>query len=108
MQTLTGLLSIGKPVFAESADMVCTRPFPCMPVYFWNDPENVKYRAAYFDNYSSAWYHGDFIWINPNTHGVVMLGRSDGTLNPGGVRFGSAEIYGIVDNFDQVEDSLVV
>ncbi|CAG8558428.1 12528_t:CDS:2 [Ambispora gerdemannii] len=96
------------PVFAKSGDLVCTRPFPCMPVYFLNDPNNQKYRSAYFDNYPSIWYHGDFVWINPNTGGVVMLGRSDGTLNPGGIRFGSAEIYNIVESFPQVQDSLVV
>ncbi|CAG8568363.1 5644_t:CDS:10 [Ambispora leptoticha] len=96
------------PVLAKPGDLVCTRPFPCMPVFFWNDPDNHKYRAAYFDNYSSVWYHGDFLWINPNTGGLVMLGRSDGTLNPGGVRFGSAEIYNIVESFPQVQDSLVV
>jgi acetoacetyl-CoA synthetase len=79
-----------------------------MPIFFWNDSNNSKYRAAYFDNYASAWYHGDFVWINPNTGGVVMLGRSDSTLNPGGVRFGSAEIYNIVDGFKEIEDSLVI
>lgn len=79
-----------------------------MPVYFWDDPENKKYKSAYFDNYQGVWYHGDFVWINPNTGGIVMLGRSDGTLNPNGVRFGSAEIYNIVDTYPEVEDSLCV
>lgn len=97
-----------KPVFGESGDLVCSRLFPCMPVYFWDDPENKKYKSAYFDNYQGVWYHGDFVWINPNTGGIVMLGRSDGTLNPNGVRFGSAEIYNIVDTYPEVEDSLCV
>jgi acetoacetyl-CoA synthetase len=97
-----------RPVFGESGDLVCSRLFPCMPVYFWDDPENKKYKAAYFDNYAGVWYHGDFVWINPNTGGIVMLGRSDGTLNPNGVRFGSAEIYNIVDTYPEVEDSLCV
>ncbi|KAL1921442.1 uncharacterized protein VTP21DRAFT_11158 [Calcarisporiella thermophila] len=98
-----------KPVFGQSADLVCTRPFPCMPVYFWDDASRAKYLSAYFSVYPHVWYHGDFIWINPNTRGVVMLGRSDGTLNPSGVRFGSAEIYNVMDAFAQhVEDSLVV
>ncbi|KAF9082615.1 hypothetical protein BGX29_003722, partial [Mortierella sp. GBA35] len=69
---------------------------------------NKKYKSAYFDNYQGVWYHGDFVWINPNTGGIVMLGRSDGTLNPNGVRFGSAEIYNIVDTYPEVEDSLCV
>ncbi|KAG0050336.1 hypothetical protein BGZ83_004880 [Gryganskiella cystojenkinii] len=97
-----------KPVFGQSGDLVCSRLFPCMPVYFWDDPEHKKYKSAYFDNYPGVWYHGDFVWINPNTGGIVMLGRSDGTLNPNGVRFGSAEIYNIVDTYSEVEDSLCV
>lgn len=96
-------------MFAESADLVCTAPFPCMPVYMYGDDENrSKYRNAYFGVYDNVWYHGDFVWINPKTGGVVMLGRSDGTLNPSGVRFGSAEIYNVVDRFTQVEDALCV
>ncbi|KAG0313812.1 hypothetical protein BGZ99_008578 [Dissophora globulifera] len=97
-----------KAVFGESGDLVCSRLFPCMPVYFWDDAGHKKYKAAYFDNYQGVWYHGDFVWINPNTGGIVMLGRSDGTLNPSGVRFGSAEIYNIVDTYPEVEDSLCV
>ncbi|KAI8050211.1 acetoacetyl-CoA synthase [Syncephalis plumigaleata] len=97
-----------KPVFGQSGDLVCTRPFPCMPVKFWNDDNNKKYRAAYFDVYPGVWYHGDFIWISPVTGGVVMLGRSDGTLNPAGVRFGSAELYNIVETYPEIEDSLAV
>ncbi|KAI8346988.1 hypothetical protein B0O80DRAFT_392144 [Mortierella sp. GBAus27b] len=98
----------GSAVFGSSGDLVCSRLFPCMPVYFWDDGDYKKYRGAYFDNYSGIWYHGDFVWINPNTGGIVMLGRSDGTLNPNGVRFGSAEIYNIVDTYSEVEDSLCV
>ncbi|KAF9201722.1 hypothetical protein BGZ49_008075, partial [Haplosporangium sp. Z 27] len=96
------------PVFGQSGDLICSRLFPCMPVYFWDDPEHKKYKGAYFDNYAGVWYHGDFVWINPETGGIVMLGRSDGTLNPNGVRFGSAEIYNIVDTYPQVQDSLCV
>ncbi|KAI1308708.1 hypothetical protein EDD11_004249 [Mortierella claussenii] len=97
------------PVLGATGDLVCSRLFPCMPVYFWDDlPEHKKYKAAYFDHYAGVWYHGDFVWINPNTGGIVMLGRSDGTLNPNGVRFGSAEIYNIVDTYPEVEDSLCV
>ena len=98
-----------KPVKAEAGDLVCTVPFPCMPVYMYNDnATRDKYKNAYFGMYDGVWYHGDYVWINPNTGGVVMLGRSDGTLNPNGVRFGSAEIYNVVDRFDQVEDALCV
>ncbi|KAG0239462.1 hypothetical protein BGW41_007644 [Actinomortierella wolfii] len=96
------------PVIGISGDLVCSRVFPCMPVYFWNDPDHAKYKAAYFDNYQSVWYHGDYVWINPNTGGIIMLGRSDGTLNPNGVRFGSAEIYNIVDTYPEIADSLCV
>lgn len=101
-----------KPVFAEPADLVCVTPFPCMPVEMYGDgPERTKYKGAYFDVYPHIWYHGDFVWINPNTGGVVMLGRSDGTLNPNGVRFGSAEIYNVVDKLNVangIEDTLCV
>lgn len=70
-------------------------PFPCMPVYFWDDPKNEKYKSAYFSRFEGVWYHGDFVCVMAESLGVVMLGRSDGTLNPGGVRFGSAELYNI-------------
>ncbi|GAB5589527.1 hypothetical protein Unana1_04427 [Umbelopsis nana] len=100
-----------KPVLGQSADLVCTAPFPCMPVYMYKDDEpRSKYMNAYFSVYQHVWYHGDFVWINPNTKGVIMLGRSDGTLNPSGVRFGSAEIYNVVDEFlpQGITDSLCV
>lgn len=97
------------PVFAESGDLVCTVPFPCMPVYMYGDDEaRSKYKNAYFSMYDHVWYHGDYVWLNPRTGGVVMLGRSDGTLNPSGVRFGSAEIYNVVDRFEDIEDTLCV
>ncbi|RKP20371.1 acetoacetate-CoA ligase [Rozella allomycis CSF55] len=98
----------GKPVYGESGDLVCIKSFPSMPIFFWDDMGNEKYRKAYFDNSYGVWMHGDFIYINPDTKGLIMLGRSDGTLNPAGVRFGSAEIYSIISQFPQVEDSLVV
>ncbi|KAJ2453868.1 hypothetical protein EV183_001938 [Coemansia sp. RSA 2336] len=96
------------PVLDQSGDLVCTKPFPCMPVYFWGDDSNQRYRAAYFAHYPHVWYQGDFMIINSSTGGVHMLGRSDGTLNPAGVRFGSAELYNIVDTYSEVADSLVV
>ncbi|KAI9279063.1 acetoacetate-CoA ligase [Umbelopsis sp. AD052] len=100
-----------KSVMGQSADLVCTAPFPCMPVYMYKDDERrSKYMNAYFSVYQHVWYHGDFVWINPKTKGVIMLGRSDGTLNPNGVRFGSAEIYNVVDEFltRGIADSLCV
>lgn len=82
----------GAPVVGRQGELVCRRPFPSMPVRFWNDPDGQRYRAAYFETYPGAWRHGDFIEITPRG-GIVMLGRSDATLNPGGVRIGTAEIY---------------
>jgi len=73
-----------------------------MPVYFWNDPEGALYHSAYFDKFEGVWAHGDFLMVDPTTGGMTMLGRSDGTLNPNGVRFGSAEIYNIVEPFEEV------
>jgi len=97
-----------RPVYDQSGDLVCTKPFPCMPVQFWNDADGEKYKKAYFDHWPGVWYHGDFISINSKTGGVLMLGRSDGTLNPSGVRFGSAEIYNAIAVFEEIDDSVVV
>jgi len=85
----------GKSLVGCKGDLVCTRPFPCQPVFFWNDADGSKYQKAYFSQFKGVWYHGDFISINPKTRGIWMLGRSDGTLNPSGVRIGSAEIYNL-------------
>uniref|UniRef100_A0A8C2YW98 Acetoacetyl-CoA synthetase n=1 Tax=Cyclopterus lumpus TaxID=8103 RepID=A0A8C2YW98_CYCLU len=85
----------GKPVWGESGELVCLKPIPCQPTHFWNDENRSKYDKAYFSTYPGVWAHGDYCKINPKTGGVVMLGRSDGTLNPNGVRFGSSEIYNI-------------
>lgn len=98
----------GEAVYDQSGELVCTKPFPCMPIYFWNDPQGLKYKKAYFNKFVGVWTHGDFCSINSSTGGILMLGRSDGTLNPAGVRFGSAEIYNIVERFEEVEDSLCV
>ena len=76
-------------------------PFPSMPVRFFNDDNGQQYIETYFSKFSGVWAQGDFILINPNTKGIKMLGRSDGTLNPSGVRFGSAEIYNIVEDFHE-------
>ena len=97
----------GYPVIDEKGELVCTEPFPSSPIYFWNDPENEKYTSAYFIKFPNVWHHGDFIKITQNG-GVIVFGRSDATLNPGGVRIGTAEIYRIVESIDEVVDSLVV
>ncbi|MCX9082752.1 MAG: acetoacetate--CoA ligase [Candidatus Methanoperedens sp.] len=97
----------GKPRLSYKGELVCTSPFPSMPLFFWNDPDGKKYHNAYFDVYPGIWRHGDFIEINGHG-GVVIYGRSDSTLKPGGVRIGTAEIYSIVEAFDEIEDSLVI
>uniref|UniRef100_A0A3Q4I4F9 Acetoacetyl-CoA synthetase n=1 Tax=Neolamprologus brichardi TaxID=32507 RepID=A0A3Q4I4F9_NEOBR len=98
----------GEPVWGESGELVCLKPIPCQPTHFWNDENQSKYHKAYFSTYPGVWAHGDYCKINPKTGGIVMLGRSDGTLNPNGVRFGSSEIYNIVEAFEEVSDSLCV
>jgi acetoacetyl-CoA synthetase len=95
------------PLRGAAGELVCTRPFPSMPVAFWNDPDGAKYRAAYFSRFSGVWCHGD--WAEITEHdGVVISGRSDATLNPGGVRIGSAEIYRQVEQLDEVLESVVI
>jgi acetoacetyl-CoA synthetase len=97
----------GKPVVGRTGELVCLAPSPSMPIYFWNDPDMKKYRAAYFETYPNIWRHGDFVELTPRG-GLIMYGRSDATLNPGGVRIGTAEIYRVVETLPEVEDSLVV
>ncbi|MDZ7597395.1 MAG: acetoacetate--CoA ligase [Desulfobacterales bacterium] len=97
----------GQPVIGQQGELVCSAPFPSMPIYFWDDPDNSKYHAAYFDVYPNVWRHGDFIKIS-SRGGVTIYGRSDATLNPGGVRIGTAEIYRQVEQLDEIEDSVVV
>jgi acetoacetyl-CoA synthetase len=97
----------GKPVRNEQGELVCLSAAPSMPIYFWEDPKGEKYHNAYFDVYPGVWRHGDFIEIN-DRGGVVIYGRSDATLNPGGVRIGTAEIYRQVEGMAEIEDSLVV
>ena len=97
----------GHAVRETEGELVCTRPFPSMPVSFWNDPDGSKYRSAYFDHYPGVWRHGDWARITRND-GLVILGRSDATLNPGGVRIGTAEIYRQVEQLPEVVESLVI
>jgi acetoacetyl-CoA synthetase len=97
----------GHPLGDAEGELVCTRPFPSMPVAFWDDPTGTKYQAAYFDHYPGVWRHGDWARLTPHG-GLIILGRSDATLNPGGVRIGTAEIYRQVEQLPEVVESLVV
>jgi acetoacetyl-CoA synthetase len=97
----------GKPVVGEPGELVCTAPFPSMPIRFWDDPDGSRYRHAYFDTFPNAWRHGDWCLLT-ETGGLVIYGRSDATLNPGGVRIGTAELYRLVETFPEIADSLAV
>jgi len=88
-------------------ELVCKKPFPSMPIKFWNDDENIKYNSAYFEKYKNTWHHGDFAKITENG-GFIIFGRSDTTLNPGGVRLGTAEIYTIVEKLKEIQESIVI
>ena len=97
----------GRPVRGEKGELVCTRPFPSMPVMFWNDPGGAKYSAAYFERFPGIWAHGDFAeWTAHG--GIIIHGRSDATLNPGGVRIGTAEIYAQVEGMPEVLEALAI
>ncbi|MEE8122728.1 MAG: acetoacetate--CoA ligase [Alphaproteobacteria bacterium] len=95
------------PVRGEKGELVCTAPFPSMPVCFWNDPGDEKYRAAYFEKFPNVWCHGDYVELTEQG-GIIIYGRSDATLNPGGVRIGTAEIYRQVEQLDEVVESIVI
>jgi acetoacetyl-CoA synthetase len=97
----------GRPVIGEKGELVCTAPFPSMPVGFWNDPDGARYRAAYFERYPGVWHHGDYALLT-GRGGLVIYGRSDAVLNPGGVRIGTAEIYRQVEQLPEVLESVVV
>jgi len=97
----------GLPIKNAKGELVCKKPFPSMPVKFWNDDGNKKYKSAYFEKYKNVWHHGDFAKITDNG-GFVIFGRSDTTLNPGGVRLGTAEIYSVVEKFKEVQESVAI
>jgi acetoacetyl-CoA synthetase len=97
----------GKPVVEEKGELACAAPFPSMPVFFWNDPEGEKYKSAYFSRVPGVWCHGDHALLTEH-EGVIIYGRSDATLNPGGVRIGTAEIYRQVEQVDGVLESIAV
>ena len=97
----------GRPVKEQKGELVCTRPFPSLPVGFWNDPDGARYRAAYFERFPGVWTHGD--WCEITAHdGMIIYGRSDAVLNPGGVRIGTSEIYRQVEQLEEVVESIVV
>jgi acetoacetyl-CoA synthetase len=97
----------GNPVLGQKGELVCTKPFPSMPLGFWNDRGDQRYHAAYFAKYPNVWCHGD--WSELTERGTMLVyGRSDATLNPGGVRIGTAEIYNVVERIDEVEESVAI
>ena len=97
----------GESVKQQQGELVCKNSFPSMPIYFWNDPEAERYHSSYFDKFENIWCHGDWAELSEN-NGIVVYGRSDATLNPGGVRIGTAEIYRQVESLDEVAESIVV
>ena len=97
----------GQPISSGKGELVCTRPFPTMPVSFWNDPDGAKYRSSYFERFDNVWCHGDFAEWTENG-GMIIHGRSDATLNPGGVRIGTAEIYNQVEKLSEIEEALCI
>ncbi|MFV2016081.1 MAG: acetoacetate--CoA ligase, partial [Candidatus Heimdallarchaeota archaeon] len=97
-------------IYDQQGELVCESPSPSMPIYFWNDKDNTKYTNAYFNYYKDrkVWRHGDYIVINGTTGGVTFYGRSDATLKPSGVRIGTAEIYNVVEELEEIADSLAI
>ena len=96
-----------RPVVGEKGELVCVKPFPSMPIMFWNDPDGAKYHSAYFERFDNIWCHGDYAEWTDNG-GMIIHGRSDATLNPGGVRIGTAEIYNQVEQMEEVEEALCI
>jgi acetoacetyl-CoA synthetase len=97
----------GRPVRGQQGELVCSAPFPSMPIGFWGDPDGAKYRSAYFERFANVWCHGDYALVTEHG-GIVILGRSDAVLNPGGVRIGTAEIYRQVEKLEEILESLAV
>ena len=97
----------GRSVRNQQGELVCTKPFPSMPIGFWGDEDGSKYRAAYFEHFDGIWRHGDWATLT-DRDGIIIHGRSDATLNPGGVRIGTAEIYRQVEAFDEITEALVI
>ena len=98
----------GNPIYDKQGELVCEGPAPSMPLYFWNDQEYAKYKEAYFTVYPNVWRHGDYVEFYSDTRGITFFGRSDAILKPSGVRIGTAEIYNIVERFDEIADSVAI
>jgi acetoacetyl-CoA synthetase len=98
----------GKPIVDRLGELVCEAAAPCMPLYFWNDPDGEKYKSAYFEVYPGVWRHGDYVVFHGDTGGVTFYGRSDSVLKPSGVRIGTAEIYNVLEDMGEIADSLVI
>jgi acetoacetyl-CoA synthetase len=97
----------GRSIFNKKGELVCKKPFPSMPIKFWNDKNNLKFKKSYFKKYKDIWHHGDYSEKKKN-NAFIIYGRSDTTLNPGGVRLGTAEIYSEVEKFKEIKESIVV
>ena len=97
----------GKSIKNKKGELVCKSAFPSMPKKFWNDRKNIKYKKAYFNKFKNIWHHGDYA-ERKNSNGYIIYGRSDATLNPGGVRLGTSEIYSVVEKFKEIKESIVV
>ncbi len=97
----------GNVIKNKKGELVCVNPFPSMPLKFWNDKKDKKFKDAYFKKYKNVWHHGDYAKIN-NNGGFIIYGRSDATLNPGGVRLGTSEIYSVIEKFKEIKESIVV
>ncbi len=98
----------GKPIWDKEGELVCEAPAPCMPLYFWNDPNGEKYKSAYFEYFPNVWRHGDYVVFHGDTKGITFYGRSDAVLKPSGVRIGTAEIYNVVERIEGIADSLAI
>ena len=98
---------MGKSVKNKKGELVCKNSFPSMPKKFWNDKKNLKYKKAYFSKFKKVWHHGDYAERKKNG-GYIIYGRSDATLNPGGVRLGTSEIYSVVEKFKEIKESIVI
>jgi acetoacetyl-CoA synthetase len=97
----------GRPIKGEKGELVCTKPFPTVPLGFLNDPGDERFKAAYFEVFPNTWTHGDYVMLTEHD-GIVIYGRSDATLNPGGVRIGTAEIYRQVEKLEEIQESIVI
>jgi acetoacetyl-CoA synthetase len=97
----------GVSITRDKGELICNNSFPSMPLKFWNDKSDIKYNKAYFQTFQNLWHHGDYAEITKNG-GFIIYGRSDATLNPGGVRLGTSEIYSVIDKFDEIKESIVI